>query len=102
MFIYKDFLKNIYLLFTLYKYICLPAWVYVYHVHSRTPKDQRVLDPLELELEAIVSCLIQVLEAESRPPANATNAFTCWVSFPVPKGFLIEIYPAPNGNFCLQ
>lgn len=102
MFIYKGFLEKIYLLLILYKYICLPAWVYVYHMHSRGPKDHRVLDPLELELEAIVSCLIQVLEAKSRPPASATNPFTCWVNFPVPKGFWIEMYPAPIGNFCLQ
>ena len=36
--------------------ICVLVWVYVYFVSASTFGDQRALDPLEVELQMVVSC----------------------------------------------
>lgn len=43
-------------------YVCVSAWVCVYHIHAVGCRGQkRVLDALELELQAVVSCPLWVL-----------------------------------------
>lgn len=38
---------------------CLPAYVFVHHVHAWYPrKPERVLGPLELKLQTVVSCYV--------------------------------------------
>lgn len=41
----------------------------------------RVLDPMELELQAGVSCLMSVLGAELRSSVRAAGALKYWASY---------------------
>lgn len=54
----------------------MPACLYAYHACAGACGGQMVFDPLELELMAIVSCLIGVLGTESRSYAGVTTAPT--------------------------
>lgn len=51
-------------------YVCMNTWVQM-PLGAR----ERVLDPLELELEAIVICQTLVLETKQRSSAGAVLAF---------------------------
>jgi hypothetical protein len=52
---------------------------------------KRASDPLELELQAVVSCLVWVMGSELRPSGRAVSDLNHWVVTPDFLYFLVEI-----------
>lgn len=59
-------------------YMCVPACQYVSHVPCGGQTGAP--EPLGLELQVVVSCLVRVLGTEPRPSTRASRALHCWVS----------------------
>lgn len=50
--------------------------VYVHHMHADAQREQRATDPLELELQAVVGYLMQVLENKLGSSTRVVNMLT--------------------------
>ena len=58
----------------MYIYMCLPAYVYVHHVDAEACRGQKKeSDPLELKLQAVVSCQTWVLGTRAWARTHALN-----------------------------
>jgi hypothetical protein len=76
----------------MYVYVC--EWVFACELGTHV-RQKRVLDPLELEVEKVVNCLVWVLGDELNSSTKATSTFTCWAISPASRIFSLY-FPAGN------
>lgn len=78
------FFKNCFRFIFLLKF-CLGAWTDVHVCADCTKVQKRYQIFLELELQAVGSCLIQVLGTEVQSPKRAEHSLNRWAISPEPK-----------------
>lgn len=83
----KFYFKDLLLLFM--RMCVLPAWVYVHHIPAGAHRCQRAVDPLGLELQAVISCLMWVPGIK---PTSSTRAISPALKLNLSFDIFIRIY----------
>ena len=62
------------------------ACLYVHHLSGARGEQKKSFDPLELELQAVVTCLVWVWENKARFSLQEHSSFfNFWTIFPAPQ-----------------
>lgn len=72
--------------------ICVCGCLYVTCMQMPTKTKKRVLDPLELKSQVVVSHLLWVLGPELKSFGRAASDFKCWAISPAPMNLNLPIY----------
>lgn len=78
-----------------YVYMHVPALVYGHHFYAGTHGGQKMLDPPELEVEALWAALL-VLGPVPWSSVRTVNALNCWVLSLAPFTLTLDVHIGPD------